>query len=131
MKKYNVEKERQLGKPLGTAYHQLRKSILFHLVKELKKDKCFRCGKKIEDIKEFSIEHKIYWLHSKTPIQLFFDLDNIDFSHLKCNKEVQRKKYSQCGSYRSYQKGCRCELCTEANRLKMVKYRIKKNGSVG
>jgi len=39
----------------------------------------------------FSIEHVIPWLDSEDPVKLFFDLDNISFSHLKCNVEDARK----------------------------------------
>lgn len=57
---------------------------MFSLVQECKKDNCFKCGKKITDIAEFSIEHKIPWLGNNS--SLFWDLNNIAFSHLSCNK---------------------------------------------
>lgn len=44
----------------------------------------------------FSIEHKIPWLDSDDPVDLFFNLENIDFSHLLCNsaaKRIPHKKY--------------------------------------
>lgn len=46
---------------------------------------CHRCSKKIETVKEFSIDHKEPWQNSTTPNKLFFDNDNIAFSHLFCN----------------------------------------------
>jgi hypothetical protein len=90
------KKEQQLGIPFGTACHQLRKEILFELVKEVKRDFCFRCGKQIMSSREFSIEHKEPWLHSSDPKMLFYSLQNIAFSHMRCNTQARRikRKYS-------------------------------------
>lgn len=85
-------KNEQLGINVGTAAHRLRKMILFKLVQESGRDQCFRCGDKISSVEELSIEHKVPWLDSEQPSQLFFDLENIAFSHLKCNIRVARKK---------------------------------------
>jgi HNH endonuclease len=79
----NIVKASQLGMPLGTATSRLRKMLLFKFAKKLGEDVCFKCKLKIEDINEFSIEHKQPWLHVSK--ELFWDLDNIAFSHLKCN----------------------------------------------
>jgi len=81
----NENKYKLLGEPHGTAVAKLKKSLLFKFVKELNLDTCFRCGEKIDDISNFSIEHKIDWQSAKNPIETFYDLDNIAFSHLKCN----------------------------------------------
>jgi len=59
--------------------------ILFELIKKCNLDVCFRCKKTIEKIQELSVDHKIPWLDSKNPKELFFDLNNISFSHLSCN----------------------------------------------
>lgn len=90
MDKYNNKKNEQLGMPLGTASAKLRKSILFHLLKESGKNICFQCGKEIKCEEELSIEHKTPWLDSSNPKELFFSLDNIAFSHLKCNVGAAR-----------------------------------------
>jgi len=89
-------KQQQLGVPFGTACHQLRKEILFELIREVKKDSCFRCGKQIESSRDFSIDHKEPWLHSSEPKVLFFSLTNISFSHRSCNTNARRitRKYS-------------------------------------
>lgn len=79
------KKDVQLGMSHGTANARLNRMILFSLVQNLGMDICFRCRKKIEKIAEFSIEHRIAWLNSNNPKELFFDLNNISFSHLKCN----------------------------------------------
>jgi len=72
-----------IGMPFGTACYRLRKMVMFNLVKQLNLDSCYRCGSLIENIEDFSIEHKKSWLHKD--IKLFWDLNNIAFSHLKCN----------------------------------------------
>lgn len=82
---YNIEKQKRLGMPFGTASAKLRKMIMFDLLKELKRDICFQCNLPILEIEELSIEHKKPYFNSENPIQLFFDLENIAFSHLNCN----------------------------------------------
>lgn len=77
--------------PIGTASNRLRKMILFSMAKKLNLTLCYRCNREIKDIKNFSIEHKIAWLDSHNPIELFFDLDNIAFSHLSCNIKMAKK----------------------------------------
>lgn len=72
-----------LGMPYGTAMARLRKMILFQLAQRLGEDNCFGCGGKIEKIEELSIEHKRPW--EGISLELFWDLDNIAFSHLRCN----------------------------------------------
>lgn len=79
----NKIKSDQLGMSGGKAQHKLRKMILFMLVQETGRDKCFKCGGLIESVDELSIEHKQPWLHVSP--ELFWDLDNIAFSHLRCN----------------------------------------------
>lgn len=83
--KSNSEKAKQLGMPLGTATGRLRKSILFMLVQRCGLDVCYRCGNKIESESDLSIDHKKDWLYSDDPPGLFFDVENISFSHLSCN----------------------------------------------
>ena len=79
------DKSEQLGISYSKASHILRKRIMFNLVKQCDMDICYRCGEKIKNIDELSIEHKIPWMHSNNPSELYFSLDNIAFSHLKCN----------------------------------------------
>ncbi len=81
----NERKDNQLGISHGTAANKLRKLLLFKYVTLCNDNKCFRCGKIIDNIDNFSIEHKEPWLDSKNPAKLFFDLNNIAFSHVKCN----------------------------------------------
>jgi 5-methylcytosine-specific restriction endonuclease McrA len=73
-----------LGMPVGTAFNRLRKSILFDCIRKLSLDKCYRCSSEIEHIDDLSVEHKIPW-HSSNSAELFWNLDNVTFSHFKCN----------------------------------------------
>jgi hypothetical protein len=85
------KKSEQLGMNDSTASHKLRKLILFSLVQQTEQDVCYRCRTKIETVEDISIEHKMPWLDSSDPISVFFDLNNIAFSHLKCNIANRRK----------------------------------------
>lgn len=109
----NIKNE-QLGMNYSTASNRLVKDILFNFIVVSGQNKCFRCGEPMER-SNFSIEHKVPWLHSANPTELFFDLNNISFSHLKCNVENARKPETKCGTMYSYSKGCRCDLCKAAN----------------
>jgi 5-methylcytosine-specific restriction endonuclease McrA len=79
----NLRKAAQLGMPISTASHRLKKRILFELARELGHDRCFHCQQYITDPEQLSIEHKVGWLYQDVP--LFWDLTNIAFSHLRCN----------------------------------------------
>ncbi len=91
----NKKRKELLGMSFGTASHRLRKSILFNLLVKYKENICFQCKKPIENIDDLSIEHKVPWLNSGKPIELFFDLDNIAFSHLSCNCREASKDFTQ------------------------------------
>jgi len=80
----NRVKTVHLGMPYGTAMHKLRKNLVFHMAQRLGEDFCFKCGNRIETAEELSIEHKAPWLHSDEA--LFWDMDNIAFSHRVCNR---------------------------------------------
>lgn len=89
----NEKKRKQLGMAAGTANARLRKLILFSLVQKTEQDTCFRCGKRIETVDELSIEHKQSWLD--VSVELFWDLDNIAFSHLSCNVAASKKPHQK------------------------------------
>ncbi len=112
--KSNKKKAEQLGMPHGTAVHHLRKAILFSFIRKLGLQWCFQCGKEIKNVKEMSIEHKKPWQSAENPKESFFDLDNIAFSHLKCNiiAAFRKKEPIQHGTHNGYAaKNCRCEKC--------------------
>lgn len=85
------KKSEKLGINYSTASAKLRKQILFKLVQQCNLDECFKCKTKIENLEELSIEHKLNWYVNG--VEYFWDLDNIAFSHLKCN----RPDFPSCG----------------------------------
>lgn len=110
--------------PVGTASGRLKKSIIFSFLKRLNENYCFQCGLEIETENELSVEHKIPYLDSENPVELFFSLDNIGFSHLSCNIGAARQtKILTHPSTQSYMRGCRCIDCTKLNTEKTRKYR--------
>jgi hypothetical protein len=115
-------KEVQLGMPLGTANNRLKKNIMFDLVKKCGEDICYRCKEKILTVEEFSVEHKENWLNNNP--ELFWDLNNITFSHLKCNVSHKNPRVTH-GSARYNIYGCRCNVCKQANTEKKRKQRSK------
>lgn len=84
-KLYKEKSSELLGENIDGAWYKLRKMILFNQAKESGQDICCRCHKRIEDIDEFSIEHVIPWKESSAPKKLFYDINNIKFSHERCN----------------------------------------------
>lgn len=128
----NRKKAQQLGMSHGTANNRLRKAILFRLVQRVGDDTCYQCGQKIEKIDNFSIEHKEAWLNSNNPIELFFDLDNIAFSHTSCNygakKTWNKGNVAPHGTKTRYSyHGCRCDKCRKALRKSISEWREGKS----
>jgi hypothetical protein len=80
-----------LGQPYTSAMYNLRAIILFELVKETRQNICFQCGKAIESKDDLSVEHKTPWMTAENKRECFFDLNNIAFSHRKCNSAAGRK----------------------------------------
>ena len=91
------KKQARLGMNPSTAAHRLRADVLFSLVAQLG-HVCFRCGGDLTR-DTFSLEHKEPWLNSADPVGLFFDLNNIAFSHQACNyahgKKGPLRKYTE------------------------------------
>jgi hypothetical protein len=73
-----------LGMPHGTACNRLRKIVLFDLLQKHGENICFKCSGIIETAEELSIEHKQPW--EGISVELFWSLENIAFSHLRCNR---------------------------------------------
>ena len=72
-----------LGMPQGTASNRLRKMLLFRQLKKHNENFCVRCEKEIETADELSVEHIKPW--EGISAELFWDLKNVAFSHMKCN----------------------------------------------
>ena len=119
--------DKQLGMDVGTAHHKLRQLITLNLLQQLKQDICYKCGNKISNISELSIEHKIPWRNNSN--ELFWDLNNIAFSHKKCNRPHKhgsnglKGKIKGCGSVTSYNRGCRCMECKKVKYISIGKYK--------
>lgn len=90
-KNHKALREEQLGMSVGKARNILNKSIMFMLVQKSNMDTCFQCGHKIESVDELTVEHMTPWLHEENAIELYFDLDNIAFSHAFCNSSAARR----------------------------------------
>src|SRR5687768_5824794 len=78
-----------LGMPHGTAVARLKKQLLFSILKKHNENFCFRCGEEILTADELTIDHKKPW--EGIDINLFWDLENISFSHPKCNRPHRKK----------------------------------------
>lgn len=80
---------------IGKANHHLKKSIMFYLAGKLSLLTCHRCKQPIAHVQQFSIDHKESWQKSANPIQSFFSLENIAFSHTSCNTAaaIRYRKY--------------------------------------
>jgi hypothetical protein len=102
MSKSKEEKTRQLGMNPSTASGRLHRDLLYEFSKRLDMHWCYQCGAEIENVQEMSVEHKIPWMYSEDPTSLFFDLDNIAFSHKSCNYRAARK--SRCNITGQYRK---------------------------
>lgn len=101
--------------PVGTAQGRLRQRLLFKLVVDAKLNNCFVCEEPIVSLETFSIEHKEPWLDENP--DLFWDLDNIAFSHRSCNRPHRKYRGGYtgpkhtCGTQGGYRSGCKCEEC--------------------
>lgn len=116
------KKQSQLGMNPSTASGRLVKDVLFSLVVETGRNVCFRCNQKIKR-EDFSIEHKTPWLDSEDPVKMFFDLDNIAFSHLSCNIKASRPSKSPTGKTASnYQKDWRLRNSERYKIIRKNKY---------
>ena len=80
----NESKTATLGMPHGTASSRLRKILLFEVLKRHNENVCVRCDKVIDSVDELSVEHLKPW--EGVSAELFWDLNNVAFSHLNCNR---------------------------------------------
>lgn len=108
-----MDKYKLLGMNPSTASNRLVKDILFDFVIKAGHT-CYRCGKALKR-ENFSIEHKDAWMQSDDPKAAFFNIDNIAYSHLKCNVSNTTRRGPTHGTEYMYRKGCRCSFCIIAN----------------
>lgn len=81
------KKDEQLNMPHSTAQNKLRKLLLFKYLSLAGENACHRC-EELMTVDNFSVEHKQSWLDVSP--DLFWDLDNIAFAHLRCNIQAAR-----------------------------------------
>lgn len=75
-----------LGMSFSKARHRLERQILLKLLTDAGNNVCYQCSGTIETVQDLSIEHKQPW--RKKHVELFWDLDNIAFSHFSCNSRA-------------------------------------------
>ena len=114
-------KSEVLGMPISKASHRLNRDLIYSMGVKLGLMDCYRCGCPISR-EEFTVEHKIAWMDSDNPQATFFDLENVAFSHQRCNagvtshpsrltdserrenKKRQEERYRADGRYKDYNK---------------------------
>ena len=114
-----MKRAQQLGMNPSTASGRLVKDLLWNYIVNSGHNKCHQCGEEMTR-DTFSIEHKIPWLDSKDPVGLYFNLENISYSHQSCNYTAARRPTKgecsvPCGTIGRYKSGCRCDDCRKAN----------------
>ena len=110
--------------PFGTACNRLRRQIMFGLIQTVGMDICCKCGEHLT-AENFSIEHLEPWLDVDP--DLFWDLDNVAFSHRACNQPHRRVLPNpNHGRKRQYERGCRCDQCKAAKSVDNAKYRTSR-----
>ena len=80
------QKSKQLGMSFSTAQIKLIKMKLLETLIKHEENICYRCDKSINFIRDLSIDHKKDWYKNKT--EMFWDLDNVAFSHRLCNSRA-------------------------------------------
>lgn len=118
----------ELGMSMGKARNILIRKLMWQMIVETGRTSCYHCGKEMTE-DNYSIEHVIPWRYSEKPSEMFFELDNISYSHHSCNSAAARR-VSETGtvvnrvekpivhgtSYAYQKRGCRCEDCSVAYR---------------
>jgi hypothetical protein len=96
---------------LSAATHKLRKLLLFEAMRELNKLNCFQCGETISSVDSFTVEHKVPWRLTENPMDVYFDLSNIAYSHHSCNSGAARKADTHPGARKYTDKERQCSDC--------------------
>jgi hypothetical protein len=86
-----VRKTQILGESFSNANYRLSRDLLFHFAVVKSGHHCHRCGEPLTR-ETFSIEHIEDWMNHEDPVAMFFDLDNIAYSHIACNTQAAAYK---------------------------------------
>lgn len=82
---YIKKREELLEMSLGKARNIMIKSLLFDLAGKCGLNNCYRCGGEIKNVDDFHIDHKESWINHPNGKKLYFDVNNLAFSHGWCN----------------------------------------------
>ena len=85
----------QLGMKYGTASWRLQRLMLFWCAQDFGLDNCYRCGEKMDSVNDFTIDHIQPWIGVSS--DLFWDVNNIAFSHMRCN--IQSARHTHVPKY--------------------------------
>lgn len=91
---YTIKKSAQLGKSYNNARAKLIKSLLWDKLLQLGETSCYRCGNAMTE-NNYTIDHKEQWYGVSN--DLFWDLENIAFSHHVCNSGAHRVHKKNAG----------------------------------
>jgi hypothetical protein len=118
------KKEQQLGMKIGTASHKLRRAVMFSLLVKLNLDICSRCSEKLQE-NNYSMDHVVDWLDSDKPVDLFFDINNISFSHKLCNSKAGKRPHKK---YTSSEEKHEAQIQHQRNwrRINKDKYKVQR-----
>ena len=118
------KKADQLGMNPSTAAGRLRKDLLFHFAAMLGHTQCYRCQEKLTK-DTFSIDHIEPWLDSDNPIELYFKLSNVAFSHHSCNcgaaRHPTQKYFTDAEKLEAQKRWGREEYIRRRDRLAQLK----------
>lgn len=129
----NREKAKEHANSIGhsTVPHAnrvLMKDLVFAYATRLDLNLCYRCNKRLTR-EDFTIDHVKPWRNKPNSQELFFDVNNIRFSHHSCNSANTAIKKITHGTQRMYNRHrCRCTSCKEAHRVFMQKRRAMGKG---
>lgn len=122
----NLAKE-ILGMDFSKANQILYRMLIFKLLKDKNENFCFRCKQEIKNFSQLSFDHIEDWgktLDREFKPALFLDMNNIAFSHFKCNA-ASAKAFTGSSKY----VGVRLFYDKRKNYKKWVAYRGKDTGS--
>ncbi|AUG85106.1 HNH endonuclease [Vibrio phage Ceto] len=88
-KRKREREKRDLGMAPSTARDRLMKKLVFSHIQS-RGIVCHHCGKEMT-VDTFSIEHIKPWRGEPNAAELYFDLDNVTYSHRSCNYKFTRQ----------------------------------------
>lgn len=93
-KRSKEKRSSQLGMSVSTARAKLVMDLLYYMVMTHSSGTCARCGELLTR-DSFTIDHMDPWLDSDDPFHKYFDVSNIQYSHLSCNSRASRRPHKK------------------------------------